>query len=175
MEKRILAVATAAVLFSALSCGIANAADGQIKFTGSLTADACKVDTTSADQTVSMGKVAISAFTDGQGTKASPTKFSLKLTDCPDTVTSAVVKFDGNADASNTDLLALDSDSDAAGVGIEIADNTGAAIPIHQASTAYPLAVGDNTLEFVARYVSDTATVTAGAANATSDFTINYN
>ncbi|WP_312414907.1 fimbrial protein [Pseudescherichia sp.] len=171
MKKSILA----GVVLGMLTCGMAHAADGQIKFTGSLTADACKIDPTSADQSVVMGNVAVSALDKGIGTKAAPTKFSIALTDCPATVTAAVVKFDGLSDSVNTDLLALDSDSTASGVGIEIADSLGAVIPVHEPSPSYALAEGSNTLDFIARYVSSAAKPTAGIANATSQFTLIYN
>lgn len=173
MKKQILAMMIGGALLSGFA-GMANAADGTINFNGSLTADACTVDAGSADQTVDLGKVAVTAFSAGAGTKASPTKFSLNLTDCPATVTSAQVKFDGTSDEINPNLLALDSGSDATGVGIEIADKSGTAIPVHQASSDYPLVAGDNTIDFVARYVSTAANVTAGTANATSEFTLNY-
>lgn len=173
MKKAMLALAiTGCAIIGSMTS--ANAYDGVIKFTGSLTADACKIDAGSQNLPVDLGQVATTAFNAGKGTKASPTKFSLQLTDCPATVKGATVKFDGTSDTADTTLVALDSGSDATGVGVEISDNTGAAIPLHSASPVYTLAPGDNTLDFVARYVSDNATVAAGEADATSQFTLNY-
>lgn len=167
---------------SLISCGIiavclggnAMAADGTITFTGSLTADACTVDAGSQNMSVDMGEVATTAFSGGPGTKSSPTKFDIQLTACPDTVTGAAVKFDGETDPTNPNLLKLDSDAVATGVGIEISDNSGTPIALHTASTVYPLQEGDNTLSFVSRYVSTDAQPGAGATKATSLFTLNY-
>ncbi len=85
------------------------------------------------------------------------------------------MKFDGTAHAVNQRLLSLDSGSNvASGVGIEIADKNGSAIPLYSASGDYTLDEGSNTLDFTARYVSTGTTVTTGTANATSQFTLNY-
>ena len=85
------------------------------------------------------------------------------------------MKFDGTSNGVNKNLLALDSGTGVAtGVGIEIADKNGTAIPLHTASTDYALAEGSNTLDFVARYVSTGTAVTTGTANGTSQFTIIY-
>jgi len=136
--------------------------------------DACTVDTASKDMTVVLGDVATTAFT-AAGDKASPEKFQINLTACPSAVTAVTVKFDGVSDATNTDLLALDSGQTATGVGIEIADKNGNPIALHTASPSYPVATGGTaTLDFIGRYVATTATVGAGTANGTSQFTINY-
>ncbi len=106
---------------------------------------------------------------------ASEALFTLSQNDCPDTVTGANVKFDGTSDGVNQNLLALDNGTGiATGVGIEIADKNGTAIPLHTASPDYTLAAGANSLDFIARYVSTGAAVTTGTANGTSQFTINY-
>ncbi|MDX6977346.1 fimbrial protein [Citrobacter portucalensis] len=158
-----------------LVAGSAVAADGTINFTGSITDQACTVDTGSQNPNVNLGNVAQTALNGAAGMKAAPTRFTLSLSDCPDTVTGANVKFDGTSDSVNQNLLALDSGTGVAtGVGIEIADKNGTVIPLHTSSADYPLAAGSNTLDFVARYVSTGTAVTTGPANGTSQFTINY-
>ena len=158
-----------------LVTGSAIAADGTIHFTGSITDQTCTVDSGSQNLNVDLGTVAQTALDGASGMKASPTRFTLTLTDCPDTVTGANVKFDGTSDGVNQSLLALDSGTGiATGVGIEIADKNGTPIPLHTASTNYDLAEGSNTLDFVARYVSTGTAVGTGTANGTSQFTINY-
>jgi major type 1 subunit fimbrin (pilin) len=52
--NRFTLIATAAALFSAQ---YANAADGTINFTGSITDTACTVNTSSTNQTVALGTV----------------------------------------------------------------------------------------------------------------------
>lgn len=153
----------------------AYAADGTIRFTGSITDQTCKVDTGSQSLNVDLGKVAQTALNGAAGMQASPTRFTLALSDCPETVTGATIKFDGTSDAVNQKLLALDSGTGVAtGVGIQIADKNGTEIPLHTTSPDYALATGSNTLDFVARYVSTGTAVTTGTANGTSQFTINY-
>lgn len=168
---------TANMLFL-LILGVAEnvqAADGTIHFTGSISDQTCTVDSRSQGLNVDLGTVAQASLNGAAGIKASPTRFTLLLNACPDTVTGASVKFDGTPDQLNTTLLALDDDTDAAtGVGIEIANPDGSAIPLHSASSDYTLTEGDNTLSFLARYVSTGAAVTPGKANGTSEFTINY-
>ncbi|EBF0111962.1 type 1 fimbrial protein [Salmonella enterica subsp. enterica] len=158
-----------------LVAGSAVAADGTIHFTGSISDQTCTVDSNIQGLNVDLGKVAQTALNGEAGMKASPTRFTLTLTDCPDTVTGANVKFDGTSDGVNQNLLALDSGTGiATGVGIEIADKNGTPIPLHTTSTDYTLGSGSNSLDFVARYVSTGTAVTTGTANGTSQFTINY-
>jgi len=155
--------------------GNAQAADGTIHFTGSISDQTCTIDSGSQSLNVDLGNVAQAALNGAAGIKASPTRFTLLLSQCPDTVTGASVKFDGTPDQLDTTLLALDDDTDAAtGVGIEIANMDGSVIPLHSASSDYTLAEGNNELRFLARYVSTGAAVTPGKANGTSEFTINY-
>ncbi|MNC36707.1 putative fimbrial-like protein YcbU precursor [compost metagenome] len=91
-------------------------------------------------------------------------------------MTSAKVKFDGLADSNVNSILALSQiPGVATNVGIQLTDNKNVVVPLHTASSAYPLSVGDNNLDFVARYYATAATVTAGPANAVSNFTIVYN
>ncbi|MEL4012842.1 fimbrial protein [Dryocola clanedunensis] len=173
MKKNLIAVAVAFVAFSAAN---AFAADGTVNFTGEITDEACVVDIgTNNTMTVDLGKVARSAF-DGAGSKASATKFVLKVKDCPATVTSASVKFDGIGYDGDDSVLKLTQDADVAeGVAIELADKSQEKLPLFTASAPYDLAEGDNELPFYARYIAMSDTVTAGPANAVTQFTLNYN
>lgn len=153
----------------------ANAADGVVKFTGNITADACKVGGESAGAIdVSLGTVT-SASLPKAGDKSDPTKFTIALSDCPDTLTKASIKFDGTSDATNPALLKLDAGSTASGVGIEIAQANGSALPLFTASTPVDIASGTANLDFVGRYVATKDAPTPGSANGTSQFTIAYN
>lgn len=166
---------SALMLAAGFCTATANAADGTINFTGTITDQTCTVDSGSQNLNVPLGNVAQAALNGAAGMKAAPTRFTLALTNCPGTVTGANVKFDGISDSVNQNLLALDTGTGvASGVGIEIADKSGTAIPLHTASPDYALAAGNNALSFVARYVSTGSAVTTGKANGTSQFTINY-
>jgi major type 1 subunit fimbrin (pilin) len=169
-------LAIAAAIITSVSLSSAFADDGKINFVGSITDDACTVvNGVSNPLTVTLGNVSSTAFT-GAGSTAAPTKFSLALTNCPATVTSASVKFDGTADSNVNTILALTQETGVAtGVGIQLMDNNNVAVPLFTASSAYPLAAGDNQLDFVARYYATAVSVTAGPANSTSNFTIVYN
>ncbi|WP_174510406.1 fimbrial protein [Klebsiella oxytoca] len=170
-----LSIIAAAIIAGTLSAS-AFAYDGEVKFTGNITDEACTVTNAPATPlAVVLGEVAKSSFGATAGTTASTTKFTLALTNCPDTVNKARVKFDGAPDATNPALLRLDAASVATGVGIEILDDTGTPFSVNTASKEYPLVTGNNSLNFAARYKSTLDTVTVGSANANTGFTINYN
>lgn len=173
MNKNLIAVAVLAA--SAFSTA-AFAEDGKVNFTGTIILNGCDVTADTKDQTVDLGKIAVSSFP-AAGATAGSKQFSLKLTNCPDTVSAATVRFDGVQVPGDNSILALTEDAGVAtGVGIQIADNQNKVINLYQDSSAYSLASGSavNTLNFVARYISTADTVTAGPANAVSNFTIAY-
>ncbi|WP_434659419.1 fimbrial protein [Klebsiella sp. MISC125] len=173
MHKSFINKKTVSFLFLITSSAIA--ADGTIKFTGNIADQTCVVDSSSQNQTVELGKVTKASLNGAIGQKSSPTRFTLVIKSCPETVTGATFKFDGIGDDKYPDLLTLDSGvTVASGVAVEIADKTGTPIPLHIASRNYPLTSGTNSLDFVARYVSTAAAVTVGSANATTQFTIIY-
>lgn len=163
---------------SALSAANVYAADGQINFTGTITDEACTVtNNTTNPLNVALGTVSKNAFT-GAGSTAAPTKFTIALTDCPATVTSATVKFDGtSANSGNTALQLTQESGVATNVGVQISDSSNVVIPLYTASKAYALSTGANNLDFIARYfaLADTDSITSGPANSTSQFTIVYN
>lgn len=171
MKKLIIA---ASIIASVSTAAFAD--DGKINFIGAITDDACTVvNDMSSPLTVTLGTVSSKAF-NAAGSTASPTQFTIALKDCPSTMTSAKVKFDGTADSNVNTILALTQETGVAtNVGIQLTDNKNIVVPLHTASSAYPLTAGDNNLDFVARYYATAATVTAGPANSTSNFTIVYN
>ncbi len=172
MNKNLIAVAVLAA--SAFTSSVF-AEDGKVNFTGTIIPQGCEVTADTINQTVDLGKVAVSAFP-GTGATAGAKQFSLKLTNCPTTVTAATVRFDGTQVPGDNSILALTNEPNVAtGVGIQIADNQNKVINLHQDSSAYALSsTQENVLNFVARYVSTAASVTAGPANAVSNFTIVY-
>ncbi|MFP2514729.1 fimbrial protein [Buttiauxella agrestis] len=177
MKKNLIAVAVLAT--SVFGVASAMAADGQVNFTGEIIDTPCvAVNTPSNPLEVKLGKVGKTAFT-GAGSTAAATKFTLQLTDCPATVSTASVKFDGTSDAGNNSVLALTQESGVAtGVGIQLSDDANTVVPLFTASKAYALQTGVgvmNDLDFVARYVATSDNVTAGTANSMASFTINYN
>ncbi|WP_336222351.1 fimbrial protein [Citrobacter amalonaticus] len=174
MKKLVLAVMVAG---SAMAmANMAHASDGTVKFTGNIVDTACTVDTASKDQTVPLGDVASSSFS-AAGNTSTAQKFDIKLTNCPAGTVAAV--FGGNSDPANTDLLKLDSGMTATGVAVRINNaDDGSQVKVNDTSSAKRVTVaadGSATLSYVGQYQSTSASVTAGTADATSQFTVLYN
>ncbi|MEQ1974451.1 fimbrial protein [Xenorhabdus sp. SGI240] len=164
---------------SSVFMSAAHAADGQIKFTGKITASACKIDSNSANQTVNMGTISSSSFAGAYSTSAA-TRFSIKLTDCPKDYRQAQVKFDGRSDRASNRLLSLNSNSGenpAQGVAIALyEDDSSTPIDLARNSRLQYFSDGKTQeLKFVAKYMATAETVTPGAGDAVANFTIVYN
>ncbi|WMI97536.1 fimbrial protein [Pseudomonas chlororaphis subsp. aurantiaca] len=155
--------------------GTASAFDGTINFTGNISDAACTVG--SSVPTVRLGHVAASAL-GSVGDRAGSTRFEVKLTTCPTTLTKAAIKFDGPSDSNNTELLALTTEAGVAkGVAIGFFENDGATkIPVGEESTLQDInpTTHEATLVFFAKY-QRTAPLVEGKANASTTFTIIYN
>lgn len=156
------------------------AADGQVNFKGEIIDAGCNVVNTESNPVeVVLGKVAKTAFTGAGSVASATTPFTLLLTDCPETATSAKVKFDGNPLNGDNNVLALTQEAGVAtGVGVQIFDNTSTLLPLFSESKTYALQTGVgvvNKLDFIARYIAVDDNVTPGPANSTASFTINYN
>lgn len=174
MKKSIIAMSLAAL---SLGASAVYAADGTINFTGSVTTDACTVNTASATQTVALGSVNATSFK-AAGDVASPTKFTIQLSSCPNTITKAAVRFDGTPNATDSRLLSLSSGQSATGLAVAIYEADGnTIIPLQTASTGITIDSGKtvNEMSYVAKYMSTAGSVTAGGANASTNFTISYN
>ncbi|ECP6958883.1 type 1 fimbrial protein subunit FimA [Salmonella enterica] len=165
MKHKLMTSTIASLMFVA---GAAVAADptpvsvsgGTIHFEGKLVNAACAVSTKSADQTVTLGQYRTASFT--------------AIGD-----TTAQVPFSGQADNTNTNLLAVssaDNSTTATGVGIEILDNTSSPLKPDGAtfSAKQALVEGTNTLRFTARYKATAAATTPGQANADATFIMKY-
>lgn len=174
MKKNILASLIAATSLFAVNNALA--ADGTIDFTGEIIDQACELASGSDALKVNLGKVSKTSLPN-TGSTAAATKFTIKLINCPTTVTSATVKFDAESYVGDDTVIALKNDTNAAkGVGIQITDDVNAVVPLFTASKAYTLKDGvENNLDFRARYIAKSDTVTPGPANGTATFTINYN
>ena len=150
----------------------AMAASGTVEFEGEIVQSSCDVTGASKDQTVVIGTYPTSVFANVGDVSAS-TAFTLGLENCEPT--NYTVRFDGPAPAGHPSLLSV---SEATGVGIEILDFADRPFPINQ-SIDNPASVevspdGSATVNLKARYKSYEPTVTAGQANATSTFSIEY-
>ncbi|MEJ5072675.1 fimbrial protein [Enterobacter ludwigii] len=176
MKKNLIAMAIAAT--AVLSASNAFAAAGQVNFTGEIVDAGCDViNTVSNPLQVALGQVAKSEFA-ATGDTAAATDFNIQLTNCPATVSTASIKFDGTALNGDSSMLQLTQESGVAtGVGIQLSDASGMVLPLAEASSAYSLQTGAamNSLKFTARYKSVAATVTPGPANSAATFSVLYN
>ena len=86
------------------------------------------------------------------------------------------MRFDGTRDTANSSILALTSGTGvASNVGIALYESDGSTlIPLNTDSAQKTLVSGDNTLPYVAKYMSTASSVGAGKADAVAYFTIIY-
>lgn len=177
MMKKMMVMAALAAS-SALTATTVFAAAGTVNFAGNILDSACDVDIASQNQVVVLGDYYKTEFT-ATGARTPATKFNIVLKNCPVTVTSAKVRFDGTPDISNSNLLAIDSSVAGAATGIAINLMTAdkADLPLHgtNAYTYMLSSTADNTLDFYAQYISTAATVVAGPANSVANFSVVYN
>lgn len=167
---------------SLLVAGIAYADDatvngGTIHFKGEVVNAACAVDTGSIDQTVQLGQVKVSTL-NGPDKVSSAVGFNIQLNDCDVSVSSkASVAFTGVAVPENTKVLALESSAagGATNVGVQVLDRNSVPLTFDGATfgTSATLNNGTNTLPFQARYLA-TGVATAGTANASANFKVQY-
>jgi major type 1 subunit fimbrin (pilin) len=193
MKKTLI---TAALLtafgVAAVAPKAAAAADGTINFTGAVTSTSCtvKVNGTTGTTTVTLPTVQASDFT-AAGTATGFVPLTIALTGCtPTTGTGAAVEarpyFEPatlDTTASYTNYLKNTAGSGAAsGVDIMISTtNTGTsgAVALSQGEGAQgvnPASItsGSATFSLYAAYVSDAASVTAGAVTSTVNYDIDY-
>lgn len=187
MKKNLIAVslvmACAAPLFAMAADPVADPVvveGGTVNFVGKLTNAACAVETNSQDQIVKLGEYRTAKFK-AIGDKSTLVPFQIKLVDCDVNMAKhASVSFYGQADDANPDLLAVSSGGSnaisATGVGIEVTDDQLTVLTPDGATYSNPFTLinGNNALNFSARYVSTTADVSAGQANASATFKIKY-
>ncbi|MBV8042158.1 fimbrial protein [Pluralibacter sp.] len=160
---------------------VAMADDGKVNFVGNIIEQGCEVNSTIASPLdVKLGDVAKAALP-AAGATAANTKFTLVLSNCPTDLQGkpVAVKYDGTPDQTDNDYLQLTdygTTGIASGVAIQLLNGSGTALPLGTASEAKTIAAsGDTNLDFFARYIATTDTVSAGTANGTVNFTLSYN
>lgn len=110
------------------------------------------------------------------GTEINPTPFSIGLKNCSEVV-RAYVTMDGTPNADDPNLFALDAGG-ATGVGLKIKTAAGVQqFPENTTPTQVEFAIngdGAHQLNYIASYVPIRADATIGRADATVDFTVQY-
>lgn len=151
-------------------------AGGVVNFTGKITEMSCDVTTDSKNKQVELGAWAKSYFNEHDETTRR--EFKINVEECPDSVTSVAVLFDGAKDANNSTLFQVTPGADSAtGVGVKLMqeDGTTQIKPGTVSKAVEPKADGTAELVFYANYATDGQAVEAGAANAVSNFLMVYN
>lgn len=151
-------------------------AGGEVKFTGEITDVSCEVSTASKSQSVDLGKWAKSYFE--SRTETTQTPFTISVKNCPSSVETVAVLFDGDKDSGDNTLLK--TTGGATGVGIKLYESDRSSpVAIGSISKAVNVTAGSEggsaDLNFFANYKSDGETITVGQANATSNFVMVYN
>jgi major type 1 subunit fimbrin (pilin) len=155
---------------------------GHVHFTGAITDTSCDIDTSSTNLEVDLGKWSSRYFT-GAGTETTKTPFHIKVKDCPESVKTVAVLFDGNHDNTDKDLLAINPGEGAAsGVAVQLLEEDETTpIGVGQISQNRPVVEGEDDksgsadLTFYANYKATTAEVKSGEANAVANFNMIYN
>ncbi|ANI29817.1 fimbrial protein [Yersinia entomophaga] len=172
--KKLLLTAVIAASFSAAVHAAPPAAGspGTIRFEGEIVTGACGIDSNSLDQTVNLGQVPSHLFT-AKGDRSTAAKFDIVLTDC-DTTTSknATVTFTGAGHQENSELLGVTGAATHVGIRLQAGNNE--YLALGTATKPIMLSNGDNRLQFSAMYEATDAGVTAGDADSTAQFTVNY-
>ena len=171
-----------------MAAATAQAADGQVEFTGVINDNPCTINSESVKKSVDMGQVRIADFASTVGSTAGATPFSISLENCSGpTLKNASIKFSGQQAASDATVLGMVGSNQVSGVGIQIADaRTGDKLPLNTASTDYVLRPQSNTFDFTASYVRLVADTPAaedapatrgigtGTVNALATFDVTY-
>lgn len=151
-------------------------AGGEVRFTGEITDVSCEVSTASTSQSVDLGKWAKSYF--DSRTETTQTPFTISVKNCPPSVATVAVLFDGDKDSGDSTLLK--TTGGATGVGIKLYESDHSS-PVAIGSVSKAVSVisgsegGSADLNFFADYKSDGEAITVGQANATSSFVMVYN
>lgn len=170
---------TMALFFIFVFIGGANASDTATAYmtvTYTEVAPACTFMPDYSTSTVLMGTWSLQDFT-SVGYTTEPVSFHLALRCNQDFPDGIEIKFSGATDSNDPTVLALsnaNSSGVAQGIGVVIYDDENNVVPLDSDSKAYTAASGNNDLLFKAAYKSVSSTVTAGVANATATFVIDY-
>ena len=131
------------------------------------------------DVTVDLGTHANTEFSGGVGATSAAASFNIRLNNCPVGINTVKYQVDALTTVINPtqSVVALDSNSTAGNVGVQLLDSNSSPLPLgtQLGLATYNSAGGDFTIPLKARYYRTSgAPVTAGSANSVMTFTINY-
>lgn len=130
------------------------------------------------DVTVKMGDQNYVGRFKGIGTSLAPVKFSIALKECPEGVNKVSYQLNPNTavvDATRS-VIALDANSTAKGVGLQLLDNAGnpVALKTKLQFKEYDKLGGNFNIPFQAAYHQTAAAVVPGTANTSITFVMSY-
>ena len=160
---------------------------GKINFTGAVVASPCAVDNSSDGQSVNLGQISTSLLA-SKGATGSSVPFTIKLIGCElspqadapegtSNYTKASIKFTGTTIDSTTLAVTATGAGQvpAKNVGIQISQANEAVTVDGSTNTAsQTIIANENEIPFTATYVATDAKVTAGQANGSVNFQVNY-
>ncbi|MDE7590859.1 type 1 fimbrial protein [Enterobacter bugandensis] len=172
MKHNIFAIAIAAATTFSMSSAFAES--GTINFTGEVISEGCDVvGSAQGPVSVDLGKISTKDL-NGVGQKTTPKEFTIALTNCPTDLTASV-RFDGEKDATDSNLLALSGTDAAEGVAIALMNADMTPLGLNQDSTETSLnADGNAELKFYAQYQATSSEIKSGPANSVANFTVAY-
>ncbi|TLU69450.1 type 1 fimbrial protein [Enterobacter sp. MF024] len=147
---------------------------GVVEFSGEIVDNSCDVTTSSKDVKVDLGKWSASYFT-AANVETTKTPFKIQIDNCPTSVKTVAVLFDGQKDADDATLLAVAGGAKGVGIKLYNGGASSSQVNLGSVSASVPVASGKATVPFFADYTSTVATVTSGAANGVANFLMVYN
>lgn len=180
MKKKVVsfAVATLFGLVAAQSVFAQSIDQGQVKFTGELTANTCTIDVGSKDQIVPLPKVSTSALA-APGDVAGSTAFEIKVSKCAADVKKVAAHFEmENMDPNTRTLKNEATGADAAtNVTIQLVNSDGTELPVGSTGSYFDVTGTDDargaTMIYGGQYYA-LDTTTAGKVESHTLFTLAY-
>lgn len=164
----------ALVMASASAFAAVEGETSTIQFKGAIKENTCTLDQGSMNQVINLNTVETSVFQNGQGSASQPTNFTIALKDCDSS--KASVFFSGDPVEGNDEALKVTGG--AKGVGIQIVEGANVLKVDGSAPSSIKEVNATDATEwlFGARYVAlgSASAIEAGEANATAQFTVNY-
>lgn len=174
--KNLIKLSIVAAAISASCAAFAASDDGvQVNFSGKLVSSSCNVSVNSGQGSVDLGNVDTSTLALGDSTTDVP--FNVDITNCPSSVTSAAVFFEGTAFPGNTTVYSLTSSTGNAidHMALQIKDqNSGGYITPGTSSSAHDLTNGSASIPLAANLKLMKEGVDDGDFTASTSLHVNY-
>lgn len=164
------------ILFSLHGAAQANSfslAMTNIEFNLEIKEWSCRIKNSSQNMVVDLGVWSTRNF-NAVGSKTRPTFFEVELEDC--NVEQVAMSFTGPADSSNPNYLALNPNSTAKNLAVQISDLNQVPLPLNSVSPAAPVNQNNSAkLSFYANFISTQERIEAGQATADATLVLHYN